>query len=308
MKIVVTGGAGFIGSNVCDAFLAKGHEVVALDDLSTGRRANVSKGVRLIEADIRAPGLAELLLAERPQVVCHHAAQIDVRKSVADPAHDAEVNLLGMLRLLEASVAAGVQKFLFASSGGACYGEQERFPADESHPTRPVSPYGVSKAAGELYLGYYRAQHGLPYVALRYANVYGPRQDPHGEAGVVAIFAERLLRGEACTIYGDGGQTRDFVFVGDVARANVLALESSHVGPVNVGTGRETSVAELYRKMAEIGRVATAALHAPAKPGEQRRSVIDPAFAQKAIGWRPEVPLEEGLARTLDFFRSRLAA
>ena len=308
MKILVTGGAGFIGSNVCDAFAAAGHEVVALDNLSSGKKENLSPSVRLVEADIRDERLGQILAAERPQVVCHHAAQIDVRKSVADPAFDAQVNLIGMLRLLEASVAAGVRKFLFASSGGACYGEQERFPAPESHATRPVSPYGVSKAAGELYLGYYQAQHRLPWIALRYANVYGPRQDPHGEAGVVAIFAERLLSGRACTIFGDGGQTRDFVYVGDVARANLLALESNHVGPVNVGTGRETSVTELYRTMAGAAHVAGPAEHAPQKPGEQLRSVIDPALAAKVLGWQPSVPLEEGLARTIEFFRRRSAA
>ncbi len=189
MKILVTGGAGFIGSNVCDAFAAAGHEVLALDNLSSGRRENLSPGIRLIEADLRDAGVASILKKERPALVSHHAAQIAVRKSVADPAYDAELNLIAMLRLLEGCVAAGVGKVLFSSSGGAGYGEQETFPAPETHPIHPVSPYGVSKAAGELYLGYYFAQYRLPYVALRYANVYGPRQDPHGEAGVVAIFA-----------------------------------------------------------------------------------------------------------------------
>jgi len=309
VKILVTGGAGFIGSNVCDTFAAAGHEVVALDDLSSGKRENVSRGIRLIEASLRdGARIAALLKEERPQVVCHHAAQIDVRKSVADPVYDAELNLIAMLRLLEASVAAGVGKVLFSSSGGACYGEQETFPAPETHPLRPVSPYGVSKAAGELYLGYYQAQHGLPYVALRYANVYGPRQDPHGEAGVVAIFAQRLLAGQECTIFGDGGQTRDFVYVGDVARANLLALESSYVGPVNVGTGVETSVSQLYGRMAEAAGVTKPARHAEGKPGEQRRSVIAPQLAARVLGWRPEVPLAQGLARTLDYFRGRKVA
>ncbi len=308
MKILVTGGAGFIGSNVGDAFVAAGHEVVALDDLSSGRRANLSPGIRLIEADLRRGDVGAILAAERPEIVCHHAAQIDVRKSVADPVRDAEINLLGLLRLLEGCVASGVRKVLFASSGGACYGEQERFPAPETHPTRPVSPYGVAKAASELYLGYYHAQYKLPYVALRYANVYGPRQNPHGEAGVVAIFAQRLLAGEPCTIYGDGGQTRDFVFVGDVARANLLALEADYVGPVNVGTGRETSVADLYQRMAAVAGVSRPASKAPGKPGEQRRSVVDPSLAARVIGWRPEVALEQGLARTLEFFRRSAAA
>jgi UDP-glucose 4-epimerase len=307
VKILVTGGAGFIGSNVCDAFAAEGHEVVALDNLSTGRRGNVSKGIRLIEADLRS-GVGEILKRERPAVVCHHAAQIDVRKSVADPAFDAELNLVAMLRLLEGCVAAGVQKILFSSSGGAGYGDQEIYPAPETHPLHPVSPYGVSKVAGELYLGYYFAQHRLPYVALRYANVYGPRQDPHGEAGVVAIFAQRLLEGKDCVVYGDGGQTRDFVYVGDVARANVLALKASHVGPVNIGTGREISVNELYAKMAASAGVTRPARHDPAKPGEQRRSVIDPGLAARVLAWQPQVSLEQGLAETLHFFRGRTAA
>jgi UDP-glucose 4-epimerase len=303
MKILVTGGAGFIGSNVCDALAAAGHEPVALDNLATGKRENLAGGIRLIEADIRDPNLAAIFEREKPDAVSHHAAQIDVRKSVADPVYDAEVNLLGMLRVLEASVKSGVRRFVFASSGGACYGEQETFPAPESHPTRPVSPYGASKAAGEIYLGYYRAEKALSFAALRYANVYGPRQDPHGEAGVVAIFAQRLLERRTCTIFGDGNNTRDFVYVGDVARANLLALTAPYDGPVNVGTGRETSVNELYRVLAAAAGVTGAAEHGPAKPGEQRRSVIDPTLAASALGWKPEVPLEAGLARTLDWFR-----
>jgi UDP-glucose 4-epimerase len=303
LKVLVTGGAGFIGSNVCDALSAAGHEPVALDNLTTGKRENLSSGIRLIEADIRDPGLTAIFERERPEAVSHHAAQIDVRKSVADPIHDAEINLLGLLRVLEASVKVGVRRFVFASSGGACYGEQEVFPAPEGHPTRPVSPYGASKAAGELYLGYYRAERARSYAALRYANVYGPRQDPHGEAGVVAIFAQRLLRGEPCTIFGDGGNTRDFVYVGDVAQANVLALDDRHSGPINIGTGRETGVNELYRKLAEGVGSAIPPVHAPPKPGEQRRSVIDPGLASRVLGWKPRMSLEEGLAQTIAWFR-----
>jgi UDP-glucose 4-epimerase len=302
MKVLVTGGAGFIGSNVCDALAAAGHEPLALDNLTTGKKTNLAQGIRLVQADIRDPGLEAIFAREKPDAVSHHAAQIDVRKSVADPIYDAEVNLLGMLRVLEASVKNGVKRFLFASSGGACYGEQEVFPAPETHPSRPVSPYGTSKAAGELYLGYYLAEKKLSYAALRYANVYGPRQDPHGEAGVVAIFAQRLLQRQTCTIFGDGDNTRDFVYVGDVARANVLALASTHSGPVNIGTGRETSINQLYGALAGIAGVTTPAAHAAAKPGEQRRSVIDPALAATAIGWKPEVALEAGLARTLEWF------
>ena len=306
MKVLVTGGAGFIGSNVCDALAGAGYEVVALDNLSTGKRTNLAPGIGLIEADLRDLGLATILLRERPDTICHLAAQIDVRKSVADPVFDAEVNLIGMLRLLEAAVAAKVRHVVFASSGGACYGEQEQFPAREDHPTRPVSPYGVAKAASELYLGYYAAQHALPYTALRYANVYGPRQDPHGEAGVVAIFAELLLQKKECTLFGDGGQTRDFVFVGDVARANLLAVQLGGAragGAFNIGTGRETSIVALHAKMAALAGASSLPRFAPAKPGEQRRSVIDPAKAGKVLGWRPEVTLEQGLAATLDYFR-----
>jgi UDP-glucose 4-epimerase len=210
-----------------------------------------------------------------------------------------------MINLLEAARKAGVKKVVFSSTGGAIYGEQDVFPAPESHPTRPVSPYGVSKAAGELYLGYYRAQYGMQYVALRYANVYGPRQNSHGEAGVVAIFSERLASGRPCTIYGDGGQTRDFVFALDVARANALALEKDFVGGVNIGTAVETDINALYRLLARAAGSEQAAVHAEGKPGEQRRSCIDPALAKKVLGWEPQVKLEEGLQRTVAFFAKR---
>ncbi|MHB8879136.1 MAG: NAD-dependent epimerase/dehydratase family protein [Myxococcaceae bacterium] len=304
MKILVTGGAGFIGSHVCDALLAKGHEVVALDNLSSGRKENLDPRVRLVVLDIRAPETAGLIERERPAAICHLAAQMDVRRSVEDPRFDAETNILGMLNVLEAARKAKVKKIIFSSTGGAIYGEQDAFPATEGHATRPLSPYGVSKAAGELYLGFFRAQYGLPYVALRYANVYGPRQNPHGEAGVVAIFSERLIEGRPCAIYGDGGQSRDFVYGTDVARANVLALESDHVGPVNIGTGVETDINTIYRLLAEAAGSREQARHEPGKPGEQRRSVIDAALAKKVLGWSPTVPLAQGLAKTVDFFRS----
>ncbi|HZA49346.1 MAG TPA: SDR family oxidoreductase [Myxococcaceae bacterium] len=305
MKILVTGGAGFIGSHVCDAFAARGHEVIALDNLSSGRKENLGREVTLAALDIRSREAAELIEREKPQVICHLAAQMDVRRSVEDPRFDAESNILGMLNLLEASRRSGVRRFLFSSTGGAIYGDQEVYPAPESHPTRPVSPYGVSKAAGELYLGYYRAQYGLPYVALRYANVYGPRQNPHGEAGVVAIFGERLVAGKPCVIFGDGGQTRDFVYGPDVARANELALERDYVGAVNIGTGMETDINELYRLLAEAAGSTTPAQHAPGKPGEQRRSCVDNALAKKVLGWEPSVKLADGLRRTIEFFRGQ---
>jgi UDP-glucose 4-epimerase len=304
MRVLVTGGAGFIGSHVCDVFVRAGHEVIALDNLSSGRRENLDPRVRLEVLDIRAPEAAALIRAERPQVLCHLAAQMDVRRSVEDPRFDAEANILGFLNLLEAARTSGVRKVVFSSTGGAIYGEQDVFPAPESHPTRPVSPYGVSKASGELYLGYYRAQYGLPSMALRYANVYGPRQNPHGEAGVVAIFSQRLLAGQECTIYGEGRQTRDFVYVEDVARANLLAVEKELVGPVNIGTGVETDVNRLYGLLAQAAGVDRPAVHAPARPGEQLRSCVDNALARRELGWEPTVDLAEGLRRTVDFFRS----
>ena len=307
MKILVTGGAGFIGSHVCDAFLRGGHEVVALDNLSSGRRENLDGRVKLVELDIRSPEAAGWILSERPAVVCHLAAQMDVRRSVEDPRFDADANILGFLNLLEASRKAGVRKVIFSSTGGAIYGEQDTFPAPESHPTRPVSPYGVSKAAGELYLGYYQAQYGLQSVSLRYANVYGPRQNPHGEAGVVAIFSQRLVAGQGCTIYGEGKQTRDFVFGPDVARANSLAFEKDVSGPINIGTGVETDINTLYRHLAEAAGVSSPAVHAPAKSGEQLRSCVDASRARAVLGWTPSMGLAEGLRETLRYFRERNA-
>jgi len=303
VKVLVTGGAGFIGSHVTDVFLDAGHEVWALDDLSTGRRENLRPEVRLVVADIRSPEAARLVESERFEVLCHLAAQMDVRRSVTDPRFDAEVNVGGFLNVLEAARKSGARKVVFSSTGGAIYGEQEVFPAPESHPTRPVSPYGVSKAAGELYLGYYRAQYGLRSVALRYANVYGPRQNPHGEAGVVAIFSRRLLQGEACVINGSGQQTRDFVFGPDVARANLLAAQRDVEGPVNVGTGVETDVNRLHALLARAAGSDRPPRHAPAKPGEQMRSSVDPSRAAEALGWRPTVSLEEGIRRTVAWFR-----
>ncbi len=304
MKVLVTGGAGFIGSHVTDVFLDAGHEVWALDDLSSGRRENLRPEVRLMVADIRSPEAARLVEAERFEVMCHLAAQMDVRRSVTEPRFDADVNVGGFLNLLEAARKSGVRKVVFSSTGGAIYGDQDVFPAPETHPTRPVSPYGVSKASGELYLGYYRAQFGLRSTALRYANVYGPRQNPHGEAGVVAIFSERLLKGQTCVVNGTGEQTRDFVFGPDVARANLLAATGDVEGPVNIGTGIETDVNRLYALLARAAGVERPAEHAPAKPGEQMRSSVDPARAAKVLGWRPAVPLEEGLRRTVDWFRA----
>jgi UDP-glucose 4-epimerase len=303
--ILVTGGAGFIGSHVVDAYLDAGHEVIVVDDLSTGHRENLNPRARFVQLDITDPKVVELIRDERPAALNLHAAQMDVRRSVADPLFDARVNVLGTINLFEAARKANVRRILFVSSGGAVYGEQERFPAAEDHPTNPLSPYGVSKRAGELYASFYQAEYQIPFVALRYANVYGPRQDPHGEAGVVAIFSGRMLRGEAVTINGDGRQTRDYVFVGDVVRANLLALESRATGPFNIGTGKETDVNELARLLLDAAGSRSEVRHGPAKPGEQRRSVVDHGRAERELGWRPEVPLADGLRRTVDWFRAR---
>jgi UDP-glucose 4-epimerase len=305
MKILVTGGAGFIGSHVVDAYLAAGHEVIVVDNLRTGKRENLNPQARFVELDIGDERTAQLIRDERPDVLNHHAAQMDVRRSVADPLFDARTNILGTIALLEASRHAGVRKVLFVSSGGAAYGEQETFPAPETHPTWPVSPYGVSKRSGELYCHFYQAEYGLPFVAFRYANVYGPRQDPHGEAGVVAIFSGRMLRGEPVTVNGDGKQTRDYVFVGDVARMSLLALERDATGPVNIGTARETDVNMLAQMMLEVSGSRSEIRHGPAKSGEQRRSVVDIRRAAEVFGWTPQVSLRDGLARTVEFFRAR---
>ncbi len=303
-RVLITGGAGFIGSTAADQFLAAGWDVAILDDLSSGKRGNVPVGARFYPIDIRSEAAVEAVKKERPQVICHQAAQIDVRRSMADPRFDADVNVGGLLNLLQAAVAAGsVEHVVFASSGGATYGDTEVIPTPESHPQRPVSCYGAAKASSEIYLGVYRANHGMKVTALRYANVYGPRQDPHGEAGVVAIFCGRLLEGKPCTIFGDGGQTRDYVFVGDVARANVLAAEKRFDGPLNIGTGVETDVNAIHDHLARAAGVTRPAEHAPARMGEQRRSCIDPRAALAAIGWRPEVAIQDGLEQTMEYFR-----
>jgi UDP-glucose 4-epimerase len=305
MKVLVTGGAGFIGSHVVDAYVTAGYEVIVVDNLCTGKRENLNPRARFVELDINDAATAELVRAERPDVLNHHAAQMDVRRSVADPLFDARTNVLGTIALLEAARVAGVGKVLFVSSGGAVYGEQETFPAPETHPTWPVSPYGVSKRSGELYCHFYQAEYGLPFVAFRYANVYGPRQDPHGEAGVVAIFSGRMLRGEPVTVNGDGKQTRDYVFVGDVARMSLLALERDATGPVNIGTAVETDVNRLAETMLDVSGSRSEVRHGPAKAGEQRRSVVDIRRAAEVFGWTPEVSLRDGLARTVEFFRAR---
>lgn len=309
MRIVVSGGAGFIGSHVVDAYLAAGHEVAVLDDLSTGQAEHLNPAARFHQVDLRdRDAVARAIARERPEIVNHHAAQLDVRRSVADPAFDAAVNLVGFLHLLEAAREHGLRRVILASSGGVVYGESARLPTREEDPTEPISPYGVAKLGSERYLHCYAHLYGIPSVWLRYANVYGPRQNPHGEAGVIAIFAAQLLAGGAPLINGSGGQTRDYVFVGDVVRANLLALESDYAGPLNIGTGVETDVTRLFAILCEAAGHHPGARHGPAKAGEQLRSVLDPRRAGEVLGWQAETPLAEGLRRTVAWFRERRAA
>ncbi|OGU18524.1 MAG: UDP-glucose 4-epimerase [Ignavibacteria bacterium GWA2_55_25] len=303
MKILVTGGAGFIASHIVDAYIREGHTVVVVDDLSSGRQENLHPKAVFYRLDIRDTKVEQVFRDHAIDVVNHHAAQMDVRRSVADPQFDASVNVLGGLNLFEGARKHGVGKFIFSSTGGAIYGEQDYFPADEEHPTRPLSPYGISKLSTEKYLFFYRETYGTQFVVLRYANVYGPRQNPHGEAGVVAIFAAKLLKGEQPVINGDGKQTRDYTYVGDVVRANVLALHAKHSDTFNVGTGVETDVNVLLRKLAEVLNPSAQENHGPAKPGEQKRSVISFKKIQRELGWSPTVPLEEGLRLTAEYFR-----
>ncbi len=312
LHVLVTGGVGFIGSHVVDAYVQRGHRVTVLDNLATGALANLNSRAKFFQVDIRSGTLDEIFREGGFDVVNHHAAHIDLRGSIAHPWHDAEVNILGTLNVLECACRYGVRSVVFASTGGAIYGEPAPYPTPESHPARPRSPYGVAKLAVEHYLHYYHAVHDLRSVVLRYANVYGPRQDPHGEAGVVAIFLGRLLRGDRPVILGDGQQTRDFVFVGDVAQANLLALDylresSFDSGPlvVNIGTGQERSVNGLLQLLSTLQPRVLTPIYARPKPGEQRRSAVDASRAKQVLGWEPLVTLEEGLRETWDWFTER---
>ena len=307
MKTLVTGGAGFIGSNLVDALNDRGDEVTVVDDLSTGKESNLEAalggGARLVELDIRdAEAVAECVEQASPEVIFHLAAQIDVRKSVADPAHDARINVEGTINLLRAATRAGVSRLVNTSTGGAIYGEGQVLPAPEDHPVAPEAPYGLSKFCAENYCEVFTRLHGLSTVSLRYGNVYGPRQDPLGEAGVIAIFCGKLLEGERPTIFGDGKQTRDYVFVGDVVQANLAAAGSQAGGPFNIGTGAPSSVLDIVAALArhEPGFEAD---HAPARPGEVQHIFLDCARARAELGWRAEVGLEDGLERTLASLR-----
>lgn len=301
--VLITGGAGFIGSHIVDSFLAMGHRVVVLDDLSSGKEGRLPAAVRFVRGDLRDASLAELLKEEGIHTVFHHAAQIDVRRSVADPVFDAEVNVIGTIRLAQACLEAGVWQLIFASSGGAIYGEPDGEAASEAHPLRPRSPYGVAKLAGEKYLFALAEGSDLTVTALRYANVYGPRQDGTGEAGVIGIWMNRLLGGEPGVIYGDGEQTRDFVHVADVVATNRAAYRMRLAGVFNVGTGIETSVNRLYELVAAACGSALPPRYEPGKPGEQRRSVLDTSYARECFGPVDGVPLAEGLQATATWFR-----
>ena len=311
MKVLVTGGAGFIGSHVADAYLRAGHEVVVLDSLVHGKRENVPAGAEFVRADVRDAAAAALIQERRFDLINHHAAQMDVRVSVSDPRFDASVNVDGLLNLLEAARAGGVKRFVFVSSGGVVYGEPEVRPTPETYAKGPESPYGVTKLAGEYYLYYYHRVHGLEYVALRYSNVYGPRQDPHGEAGVVAIFSTKLLERQPLTVFGDGEQTRDYVYVGDVVAANLLLSEQEFPRATvldargfNVGTGIETSVNQLAHGLMQASGREVELHYAEARAGELRHSSLDTAKL-RALGWAPKTELQEGLKETYDWIAAQ---
>ncbi|MDD3628648.1 MAG: NAD-dependent epimerase/dehydratase family protein [Actinomycetota bacterium] len=305
MKVLITGGAGFIGSNVADGLLDKNYDVVIVDDLSNGKEENIPEKAKFYKCDIRDKKIYDIFQAEKPDIVIHNAAQLSVRVSVENPLMDADINIMGGLNVINACNETKIKKIIFASSGGTVYGEQEYFPADENHPKNPVCPYGVAKLATENYLYYFYKTFGLEYISLRYANIYGPRQDPYGEAGVVAIFCRRILEGKNPIINGDGLQTRDYVYVGDAVDANIKAIESTFVGPVNIGTCKETSVIELFKLLKQIsGKDDIEKVHGPAKEGEQRRSQLSYRLAREVLGWHPEVSIEKGLRLTYDWFKN----
>jgi len=302
-RILVTGGAGFIGSHVAAHLVAAGHDVTVIDNLSSGRREYVPPGARFFLGDIKSPEAADLIRSWRPQILVHHAAQMNVRFSVADPQADARENILGSLNLFQAAGEAGVKKIIFASTGGAIYGDEAPIPARETDPPWPESPYGIAKLAVEHYLRFYGREYGIIPISLRYANVYGPRQNGQGEAGVVAIFIEKFLAGQQPLINGDGLQTRDFVYVGDIVAANLKALDYPQAGIFNIGTGRETTILAIYLELQKLAASPQGPVHGPAKPGEQRRSSLNAALAGDKLAWQPTVSLEEGLGRTWAAFR-----
>ena len=300
--VLVTGGAGFIGSHLVDKLLSLDHRAVVVDDLSTGRLQNLNKGAVFYHTSINHPSVEEIIEHEQPDIIAHHAAQISVAESVKDPVHDAEINIQGTLRLIELSRRYGIGKFIFASSGGTLYGEPEENPCTEQHPVQPLSPYGLSKFSAERYLEMYYHIYRLNYVTLRYGNVYGPRQSPHGEAGVIAIFAKAMLEGKQPKIYGTGTQERDFVYVDDVVDANIAAMEEGQ-GEYNVGTGRATSVTQIFEMLKTIVKYKWGPTYGPSPPGEVFSISLDSSKLQKEMGWAPQLTLEEGLALTVEYFR-----
>lgn len=304
-KILVTGGAGFIGSHICDALLAQGHEVHVIDDLSGGRKELVADGAVFHEVDIRSSDVLSIWQAEQFEVMFHLAAQMDVRKSVADPRFDADINVGGLLNLMECGRENGLKRVIFSSTGGAIYGEPDYVPQDEDHALQPLSPYGITKLCSEKYLYFYQNTWGIDFVALRYGNVYGPRQNPHGEAGVVAIFCERMLDGLQPIVNGDGQQTRDYVHVSDVVAANIAALEKGISGIFNVGTSVETSVVTLFETLRDELAPELPVKHGDGKPGEQRRSVLSYEATASALDWSPSVPVRQGLTETAQWFRNQ---
>jgi len=304
MKILVTGGAGFIGSNVVDAYIEKGYEVVVVDDLSSGKKENLNKKAKFYKLDICDKALEEVF-EEGIDIVNHHAAQVDVRKSIADPAFDARINIEGSLNILENCRKYKIKKIIFASSGGVIYGECSNLPPNEDSPISPISPYGVSKYAMECYLSTYEKIYGLKYTALRYGNVYGPRQDPYGEAGVVAIFSGKMLNNEEVNIFGDGEQVRDYVYVGDIVKANILCLENGDNEIFNIGTGKSTSVNQLFSEMKELTQYSKQAVYKSLRAGELMRSSLDVKKVEQKLGWKAKVDIREGLKKTIEFFREQ---
>lgn len=306
-RILVTGGAGFIASHIADHLLALGHEVAVVDNLTTGKREFVSAAAQFYPYDIKAPETFDLICRWQPQVIVHHAAQMSVQVSVSNPVLDAQENILGSLNLFQAAAQARVERIIFASTGGAMYGNEAPLPAREQDPAQPEAPYGIAKLAVEHYLHFYQQEHGILPICLRYANVFGPRQNGQGEAGVVAIFIEKFLAGQQPRINGDGLQTRDFVFVKDVVAANLLALDYPKAGTFNIGTGKETDILTIYLKVQELMASPLGPVHGPAKPGEQRRSCLDSTLAHQELGWQPQVSLNDGLASTIAAFKEAWA-
>jgi len=304
MKILVSGGAGFIGSYLVDKLIKDGHQVVVIDNLSTGKKENLNKKAKFYKVDIQSPKISQIFKREKPEKVFHLAAQVDLRKSVENPIESAKVNILGSLNILENCQKFKIKKIIFSSTGGAIYGEAKIIPTPEDYPANPLSPYGIEKLTIEKYLDYYWKVFKIPYISLRLANVYGPRQNSKGEAGVIAIFCDKMLCGKQPIIYGLGCQTRDFVFVDDVAEANILAMESKKIGIFNIGTGKETDINTIFEKIKKLIGVKCKKIHAPAKSGEQKRSCLNYTKAKKELGWQPKYSLENGLRETINYFKN----